>query len=320
MTFNQNLGDSSGRAQGGGNSGGSNFGGGNRGGGNFLINMLVSQVGARFGLPGIIIAGLVIFFLNSGGGIPGIGGGGANNVQGPQTDSNALAHCKTYEDANEHDDCRIQATATVLDDFWQEALPQEANIQYTKPGLFIGSGQLNTACGAADASQSGPFYCPGDETAYFATPFFKQLRQMGGSDGPFAQMYVVAHEFGHHIQHLEGNLGLSDYNNPGEDSNAVKMELQADCYAGVWAHHATTVPGDSGRPLISELTQDDIDAALDTADKIGDDHIQTHLGGGQVDESQFSHGSSVQRERWFTTGLDTGDAGACDTFAARSLG
>lgn len=307
MTFNQNLGDSSGRAQGGGNSGGSNFGGGNRGGGNFLINMLVSQVGARFGLPGIIIAGLVIFFLNSGGGIPGIGGGGANNVQGSHTDSDALAHCKTYEDANEHDDCRIQATATVLDDFWGEALPQEANIEYTKPGLFIGSGQLNTACGAADASQSGPFYCPGDETAYFATPFFKQLRQMGGSDGPFAQMYVVAHEFGHHIQHLEGNLGLSDYNNPGEDSNAVKMELQADCYAGLWASQADKGPD----AMLDPITQDQVDQAVKTAQSIGDDAIQKSAGR-SVNPEKWTHGSSQQRVDAFLRGYQGGTMASCE--------
>lgn len=308
MTFNQNLGDSSGRAEGGGNSGGMNFGGEGRGGGNFFVNSLIAQVGARFGLPGILIAGVVIFFLNSGGG--GIGGGGDTNqvqsAQQGQSGKDSLAHCQTYEDANNYDDCRIQATAVVLDDFWTQALPDEANIQYTKPGLYIGSGRLNTACGTADASQSGPFYCPGDETAYFATPFFKQLNQMGGSDGPFAQMYVVAHEFGHHIQHLEGNLGLSDYNNPGEDSNAVKMELQADCYAGLWASQADKGPD----AMLDPITQSQVDQAVKTAQSIGDDAIQKSAGQA-VNPEKWTHGSSEQRVESFLRGYQGGTMASC---------
>ena len=126
---------------------------------------------------------------------------------------------------------------------------------------------------------------------------------------------MIAHEYGHHIQSL---LGTSNRVQPGETgptSGSVRLELQADCYAGVWANHATQVPTASGRPLITDVTAEDETAALDTASRIGDDFIQTQLGGGRVDESQFSHGSSTQRERWWRTGYESGDPARCDTFA-----
>lgn len=129
---------------------------------------------------------------------------------------------------------------------------------------------------------------------------------------------MIAHEYGHHIQNLTGTNRRAG-NDTGPTSGSVRLELQADCYAGIWANHATTTPGPSGKPLITQLDQSDIDAALDTASRIGDDYIQSNLGGGRVDESQFSHGSSAQREKWFTTGLQSGNPDSCDTFAARSL-
>ncbi len=312
VTFNKNLGDTQGRASGTGGSGGSNFSGGmgfggsGRGGvGNSLVNMLVSQIGMRFGIPGIIIAAIVLFFINGGGGIFNSGSDQQSQISASQS-GRGLEHCKTFEDANQHDDCRIQATAISLDRFWQDALPQEANIHYTEPGIVIGGGQMRTGCGLADASQTGPFYCPGDETAYFATPFFQQLKQMGGSDGPFAQMYVVAHEIGHHIQHLEGTLGLSDYNQPGADSNAVKIELQADCYAGLWASHADKGPD----AVLDPLTQDQVNQAVKSARAIGDDVIQ-QSSGQHVNPDKWTHGSSKQRVDSFLRGYQGGTMASC---------
>ncbi|MGD9531875.1 MAG: neutral zinc metallopeptidase, partial [Pseudonocardia sp.] len=137
----------------------------------------------------------------------------------------------------------------------------------------------------------------------------------GAEGGPFARSYVLAHEYGHHVQNLLGTSSRVRGNETGPTSGSVRLELQADCYAGVWGRNATQTPGPSGRPLITEITQADVDAALDTAARIGDDYIQSHLGGGRVDESQFSHGSSAQREKWFTTGFTTGEPARCDTFA-----
>jgi predicted metalloprotease len=132
--------------------------------------------------------------------------------------------------------------------------------------------------------------------------------------------YVIAHEYAHHVQNL---LGTNRQVTPGESgptSGTVRLELQADCYAGAWANHAETVPDESGAPLIAEITQDDIDRALDAAGRIGDDFIQRELGGGRVDQDAFTHGTSEQRRQWFTTGYETGDPRQCDTFATDDLG
>ncbi|SFN15485.1 hypothetical protein SAMN05216207_100914 [Pseudonocardia ammonioxydans] len=293
-------------------------GGGRRGGG---VGGRVAGAGGGLGIVGIVIYLLLSNLtgvdlgggLAAGGGYPGLDQVGA----GQSADGSSLAqNCATGASANTSTDCRMVAVVNSLDDYWEG----QFSSGFVRPRTnFFAGGVSTDGCGSA-TSDVGPFYCPADSEIYIDLSFFDELEsRFGAQGGPFSQAYVMAHEYGHHIQNLLGT-NRQVGNETGPTSGSVRLELQADCYAGVWAHHATTVPGDSGRPLISELTQDDIDAALDTADKIGDDHIQTHLGGGQVDESQFSHGSSVQRERWFTTGLDTGDAGACDTFAARSLG
>ncbi|MDN6324623.1 MAG: KPN_02809 family neutral zinc metallopeptidase [Corynebacterium sp.] len=309
MSFNNNLSGMGGRARSGGSSGGGGgfgLGGGNNGGnrgGGILGMILMSRVGRRFGLPGIIVVAAVIFFANGGAGMF----GGSDGTSGAtRTDGGNLEHCTTVEDANTYDDCRIEGTAISLDAVWSGLLPEQAGIRYTEPGLVIGDGQVNTGCGTASTAQTGPFYCPGDQTVYIGDDFFTQLRQMGGSDGPFAQMYVVAHEFGHHIQNLEGNLGLSDYDDPGEDSNAVKMELQADCYAGVWAAHA-----DKGEDAVLDpVTPEQVNQAITSAQAIGDDAIQS-AGGGQVNPDAWTHGSSEQRQQWFTTGYDNGTMESC---------
>ncbi|MCJ7859621.1 KPN_02809 family neutral zinc metallopeptidase [Corynebacterium kalidii] len=314
MTFNNNLSGMGGRARSGGSSGGGGgfgFGGGGRGsggnrGGGILGMLLMSTVGRRFGIPGILVVAAVLFFANGGTGMfDGDTPPDRAQANGPRP-GGTLEHCTSVEAANTYDDCRIEGTAISLDGVWSSLLPDQAGIRYTEPGLVIGDGRVNTGCGTASTAQTGPFYCPGDTTVYIGDDFFAQLADMGGSAGPFAQMYVVAHEFGHHIQHLEGNLGRSDYNDPGPDSNAVKMELQADCYAGVWAAHA-----DKGQDAVLDpVTPEQVQQAITSTQAIGDDAIQ-RAGGGQVNPDAWTHGSSEQRQHWFSTGYGAGTMESC---------
>lgn len=304
MTFNNNLNNYSDRGQRGGSGSGGGIGQG--GGSGLASGLILGVIGRRFGIPGIIIAGIVLFLINGGTGV--FSGNNAtdqhSNVQNSR--DGGFDHCKTAKDANENDDCRLLATATSVDKFWGRALSEEAGIEYTKPGLILAEGQTSTKCGSANLASTGPFYCPGDQTVYMSVPFFQDLKNMGGSDGSFAQMYVTAHEFGHHIQQLEGNLGLSDYDNPGEDSNAVKMEVQADCYAGVWAQNA-----DKGEDaLLEPLTQDQVEQAIQTARAIGDDAIQSSAGQ-EVNPDKWTHGSSKMRVDWFMRGYQGGTMKSC---------
>lgn len=283
----------------GGGSGG--LGGRGGGGGNFLLAILASSIGRKFGIPGILIAGAVVFFLNGGTGIF----GGNSAQQGGQNTSD-LSHCQTAEDANQHDDCRILATGKALDQYWSQALPANEDIEYEQPDLIIGEGQISTGCGSSNISQTGPFYCPGDKTVYMSVPFFDQLKQMGGSDGEFAQMYVTAHEFAHHIQQQQGTLGLSNYNDPGRESDAVKIELQADCYAGMWAANA-----DKGQnAMLEPITQSQVEQAITTAKSIGDDAIQ-QSSGQEVNPDLWTHGSSQQRTDAFIRGYQGGTMDSC---------
>ncbi|MDO5077542.1 neutral zinc metallopeptidase [Corynebacterium sp.] len=221
--------------------------------------------------------------------------------------TSGLEHCKTGADANANVDCRIDFTAQSLDQVWQRELPQQANLEYTLPQVVMFNGTTNSGCGRA-SSATGPFYCPRDETVYFDTSFFDQLSQLGAKNTPFAQQYIVAHEFGHHLQKVEGTLGLSNYNDPGEDSNAVKIELQADCYAGVWAHHAD----DGEDAWLKQLTEEEVRSAITAAQAVGDDNIQQRSGG-EVRPDTWTHGSSAQRAESFLAGYNTGRMSSCDT-------
>jgi predicted metalloprotease len=166
----------------------------------------------------------------------------------------------------------------------------------------------------------GPFYCPVDQTAYFDTGFFDVLRtQFGSSGGPLAQEYVVAHEFGHHVQDLQGSLGRAQQGAQGASGNGVRTELQADCYAGVWAHYASTTKQEStGVPFLEPLSDKDIADALSAASSVGDDRIQK-AATGRVNPESWTHGSSEQRQHWFTVGYQTGDPNQCDTYHAPDL-
>lgn len=260
----------------------------------------------------------VPFAVGGGGGLLGLiflvvqvlGGGSADGglALGTGEESGDLAaECRTGADANQHEDCRIVAVVNSVQSFWTEQLPG-----YRPAQTVFFSGATTTGCGQADSSV-GPFYCPLDEKVYIDLTFYDQLRQrFGATGGPFAEAYVIAHEYGHHVEHLTGVLERSRDGDTGPQSAAVRVELQADCLAGAWAKGAV----DTG--VIEELTEADIRDGLNAASAIGDDRIQEKVQG-RVDPESFTHGSSEQRQRWFVTGYRGGTLEACDTFAAASV-
>ena len=199
------------------------------------------------------------------------------------------------------------------EDTWSQLFTASGS-RYTEPKLVLYSGATNTACGTGQAAM-GPFYCPGDARVYLDMSFFEEMQRRLNAPGDFARAYVIAHEIGHHVQNL---LGTADKVNrmqqrPGQvqaNQLSVRMELQADCYAGIWAHHANRA-----RQI---LEPGDVEEALNAASAIGDDRLQKEAQGYVVPDA-FTHGTSAQRVRWFKRGLETGDPGKCDTFSAASL-
>ena len=226
-----------------------------------------------------------------------------------------LAQCRTGADANKFAECRVVATGNSLDGIWSQQLRG-----YKRPKTQLFKGSVQTGCGPA-TSDVGPFYCPADQTAYFDVDFFNVLKtEFGSSGGPLAQEYVVAHEYGHHVQNLLGNLGRAQQGAQGATGGGVRSELQADCYAGVWAHYAAiTKQQGTDVTYLEPLSDKDIADALSAAASVGDDRIQKQTTG-RVNPEQWTHGSSLQRQKWFTVGYQTGDAKKCDTFSARDLG
>ncbi|MHC9296309.1 KPN_02809 family neutral zinc metallopeptidase [Mycobacterium sp. LTG2003] len=237
------------------------------------------------------------------------------STEGAEAQGFDLSQCKTGADANNIVQCRVVATGNSVDGVWQQLLKG-----YERPHVRLFTGQVNTGCGPA-TSDVGPFYCPVDQTAYFDTDFFQTLvDQFGSSGGPLAQEYVVAHEFGHHVQNLLGVLGRAQQDPQGPTGGGVRTELQADCYAGVWAHYASITRQEStGVPFLEPLSDKDIADALSAASSVGDDRIQ-RAATGRVNPEAWTHGSSEQRQKWFTEGYRTGDPNKCDTFATNDLG
>lgn len=228
------------------------------------------------------------------------------------TTSDNLEQCQTGADANNNVECLMKGAAASLDAYWAGKFAAEG-LTYRSPADFVlFSGSTSTACGTA-SSATGPFYCPPDESIYVDTGFFDQLRgQFGASGGPLAEMYVVAHEWGHHIQNVLGTMDNLNLRQTGPTSDSVRLELQADCYGGSWAKDASTVPDSSGVPFLQPITKQQINDALNAAQVIGDDRIQ-EMSSGQVQPETWTHGSSAQRQKWFTIGFENGP-NACNTF------
>ncbi|MFJ3956642.1 neutral zinc metallopeptidase [Arthrobacter sp. NPDC090010] len=233
-----------------------------------------------------------------------------------QSQQGGVADCKTGAQADQRLDCRITGTANSLNSFWPGYL-QKYGKQYPRPQTVLFTQRTQSACGPATTAV-GPFYCPSDRTAYFDPGFFQQLvTQFGSSGGPLAQEYVVAHEFGHHVQNILGTIDYAQQDPQGPQSGGVRVELQADCFAGIWAHYASTEPdAATGQPFLKPLRQQDIKDALSAASSVGDDRIQ-QAATGRVSPESWTHGSSAQRQKWFLTGYQSGDLNQCNTFKGR---
>ena len=275
-------------------------------------SQISDQRGRRFGGGGLALGG-------GGLGIVGVilalilgvnpsdltGGTSAPQAAGPVTASDLRQQCQTGADADTKAECRIVGVVNSVQKYWGTVLGPRYTVSETQ--LF--TGQTDTGCGPA-TSDVGPFYCPADKMVYLDLGFFDDLKtKFGAQGGPFAQAYVVAHEYGHHIQDL---LGVSQRvaqsgDRTGPQSASVRLELQADCYAGTWAKNAVSTG------FITSLTTADIADGLDAAAAVGDDRIQKEFQG-RVNTESWTHGSAEQRQKWFNTGYAAGNPRSCNTF------
>jgi uncharacterized protein len=268
--------------------------------------------GVAVGSGGLGLVALVVYLLIAAlsGGDTGLGQlGPLDNKQVGQGDTPAEVsdQCADVEDVNTRQDCRIVGDVNSVQSFWSSVF-ERSNAKYQYVDTVFFEGQVETGCGVAD-SRVGPFYCPVDKHVYVDLGFFDDLQsQFGVATTPFVEAYVIAHEYGHHVQDQLGVLSKISGSRQGPQGLSVRSELQADCYAGVWAAHAV----ESG--LIEELTQQDINSGLDAASAIGDDRIQERTQG-QVNPETWTHGSSEQRRRWFSRGYEQGRPAGCDTFS-----
>lgn len=261
------------------------------GGGVGLLGIVALLVGP---LLGVDLSGLV-----------GLVGGGTDG--GSEPSGSVIQDCKTGQDANENVDCRMAGAQVALDEYWTEHVTG-----YRPPQLTVVDGSTPTQCGTA-SNAVGPFYCPPEKGVYLDPTFFDLMRQQfGASAGDLAQLYIVGHEWGHHIQNITGIMQQYPSNGTGPDSNSVRTELQADCYAGAWIGQMTEQTDADGDPYLLTPTEAQLNDAINAAITVGDDHIQEQQG--FVNPESFTHGTSEQRQYWFANGYQNG-LGVCDTFA-----
>lgn len=247
----------------------------------------------------------------------GLGGTSSSQSQTQNTGGAQSQDCKTGADADQRSDCRIIGTVQSLDAFWGPYLAKY-KVEHADPDIEIFSDAVNTGCGQA-SSDVGPFYCPADQTGYFDVGFFDLLRdRFGASGGPLAEEYVVAHEYGHHIQNEIGTLQYSQQGGTGPTSGAVRVELQADCFAGLWAAYASETRDSQGNSFLEPFTKADLQDALSAAQAVGDDRIQ-EASTGRVMPEAWTHGSAAQRQAWFMQGYETGDINKCNTLESKDL-
>ena len=285
-------------------------GGGGLGGG---LGGLSGLGGRQMGIGGTILTIIVLIVLSKfGGGLSNLGSSldtSSITTDGQGATVDIKERCKTGAQANTDVVCRVTETVNSLNDYWSKALAP-AGVTYIQPGVHIFTGSTSTACGEA-SSATGPFYCPNDQKIYLDTAFYDELTsRFGASGGPLAQEYVVAHEFGHHIQNLAGVFDKANRPGTGATSDSVRVELMADCLAGMWARGAATTVDTAGVTFLKPLTQQDVNDALSAASAVGDDRIQ-QAANGSVNPDKWTHGSSAQRQNWFSTGYNTGDLTAC---------
>jgi hypothetical protein len=284
-----------------GTGGGGGFGG--LGGGGLRLG------GGKMGIGGILVVIVIalIFGINP---MTLLGGGGQTEQIG-QPQEQQQSGAGVAANGTDTSGKFVRKVLGSTEDSWGAIFPDQVGKPYEQPTLVMFSGQVRSACGNATAA-SGPFYCPGDQKVYLDTSFFDELSERFGAPGDFAQAYVIAHEIGHHVQTL---LGISDQVRRAQakgsqtqgNALSVRMELQADCLAGVW-----------GKANLARLEPGDVEEALTAATAIGDDRLQRQSQGMVVPDS-FTHGTSEQRVRWFKTGMASGRIASCDTFSAASL-
>jgi hypothetical protein len=282
---------------GGGGIGGLPIGGGGIAG--TIVTLLLAVVGGYFGINQI-------------------GGDAGGATTG---DNTSLTQECSQSDALQQLECRNTLYVNSIQDYWVDAMPRSFGDPYQPAKTVFFSQAVRTACGNAD-SGVGPFYCPGDDQVYIDLTFYRQLAEQLGAPGEFAQPYVLAHEYGHHIQDITGiesSMRRAQQRDPDQANQlSVKLELQADCFAGAWARNATGTDDGTGQKIFTSITDQDIQEGLDTAAKIGDDYLQQRSGG-TINPAEFTHGTSAQRQQWFRTGYDSGDPKTCDTFRAGAV-
>ena len=236
-----------------------------------------------------------------------VGGAPGGEQQSSSSQQSTLDECNTGQDANENVDCRMAGAEVVLNQYWEKHVDG-----YVKPSMTVVDGQTPTQCGTA-SNAVGPFYCPPEQGVYIDPTFFDLMRQQfGASAGELSQLYIVGHEWGHHIQNITGVMDEHPNNGTGPTSNGVRTELQADCYAGAWLGEITDEKDDKGVAYVQKPTEAQIRDALNAAFTVGDDHIQSQSG--FVNPESFTHGTSEQRQAWFADGYKNGLA-VCDAFA-----